>query len=46
MCVTCKFFQQDIHPGEPLPHHCALLDVPLGRANFRVDCPEHEPAVG
>ena len=45
MCVTCRFFQQDIHPGGPLPHHCALLDVPLGRANFRVDCPEHESAV-
>jgi DNA-binding MarR family transcriptional regulator len=46
MCVTCRFFQQDIHPGEPLLHHCTLLDVPLGRANLRVDCPEHEPAVG
>ena len=46
MCVTCRFFQQDIHPGEPLLHHCALLDVPLGRADLRVDCPEHEPAVG
>jgi DNA-binding MarR family transcriptional regulator len=46
MCVTCKFFQQDFHPGEPLPHHCALLEVPLSRANLRVDCPEHEPAVG
>jgi DNA-binding MarR family transcriptional regulator len=46
MCVTCTFFRQDIHPGEPLPHHCALLNVPLGRADLRVDCPEHEPAVG
>jgi DNA-binding MarR family transcriptional regulator len=46
MCVTCRFFRQDIHPGEPLPHHCALLDVPLGRADLRVDCPEHEPAAG
>jgi DNA-binding MarR family transcriptional regulator len=46
MCVTCRFFQQDIHPGEPLPHHCALLEVPLGRADLRVDCPEHEPTVG
>jgi DNA-binding MarR family transcriptional regulator len=46
MCVTCRFFQQDIHPGEPLLHHCALLDVPLSRADLRVDCPEHEPAVG
>jgi len=46
MCVTCKFFRQDIHPGEPSPHHCGLLDIPLGRAHLRVDCPEHEPAVG
>ena len=46
MCVTCRFFRQDIHPGEASPHHCALLDVPLGRADLRVDCPEHEPAVG
>ena len=46
MCVTCRFFRQDIHPGEPSPHQCALLDVPLGRADLRVDCPEHEPAVG
>jgi DNA-binding MarR family transcriptional regulator len=46
MCVTCNFFRQDIHPGEPSPHHCGLLDVPLGRADLRVDCPEYEPAVG
>ena len=46
MCVTCRFFRQDIHPGEPSPHHCGLLDVPLGSADLRVDCPEHEPAVG
>jgi DNA-binding MarR family transcriptional regulator len=45
MCLTCKFFRQDIHPGEPSPHHCGLLDIPLGRADLRVDCPEHEPAV-
>ena len=46
MCVTCSFFRQDIHPGEPSPHHCGLLDVPLSGADLRVDCPEHESAVG
>ena len=46
MCVACRFFRQDIHPGEPSPHHCTLLDLPLGRADLRVDCPEHEPAIG
>jgi DNA-binding MarR family transcriptional regulator len=46
MCTTCRFFRQDIHPGEPSPHHCRFLDVPLGDADLRVDCPEHESAVG
>jgi DNA-binding MarR family transcriptional regulator len=46
MCVTCRFFRQDLHPGEASPHHCGLLDVPLGGADLRVDCPEHKSAVG
>jgi DNA-binding MarR family transcriptional regulator len=46
MCVTCRFFRRDAHPGEASPHHCGLLDVPLGSSNLRVDCPEHEAAVG
>ena len=46
MCVTCRFFRRDVRPGEPSPHHCGLLDVPLGGSNLRIDCPEHEAAVG
>ena len=46
MCVTCRFFRRDLRPGKASPHHCALLDVPLGGHNLRVDCPEHEAAVG
>ena len=46
MCVTCRFFQRDVHPGNASPHHCSLLNVPLGSSNLRVDCPEHEAAVG
>ncbi|GBC83830.1 hypothetical protein HRbin11_00248 [bacterium HR11] len=41
MCLTCRFFRQDVHPGTPTPHHCALLDRPLGPTTLRVDCPEH-----
>jgi DNA-binding MarR family transcriptional regulator len=44
MCVTCRFFRPDAHPGADSPHHCALLDVPLARSDLRVDCPEHELA--
>jgi DNA-binding MarR family transcriptional regulator len=46
MCVTCRFFRRDVRPGEASPHHCGFLDVPLGGPNLRVDCPEHEAAVG
>src|SRR5215217_6102649 len=42
MCVSCRFFRPDAHPGEESPHHCALLDLPLSRSDLRVDCPEHE----
>jgi DNA-binding MarR family transcriptional regulator len=46
MCVTCRFFQRDFHPGEATPHYCGLLDVPLGGGDLRTDCPEHEAAAG
>jgi len=44
MCVTCRFFRWDAHPGSDSPHHCALLDAPLAGSDLRVDCPEHELA--
>jgi DNA-binding MarR family transcriptional regulator len=43
MCVTCRFFQPDIHPDADSPHHCGLLGVPLAGSDLRIDCPEHEP---
>lgn len=42
-CPTCRFFRRDAHRGAS-PHHCALLDSPMTRAELRVDCAEHEPA--
>jgi DNA-binding MarR family transcriptional regulator len=44
MCVTCRFFRTDAHPGENSSHHCALLDVPLSGSELRTDCPEHKLA--
>jgi DNA-binding MarR family transcriptional regulator len=46
MCVTCRFFRRDVRPGEASPHHCGLLNLPLGGSDLRVDCPEHEALVG
>jgi DNA-binding MarR family transcriptional regulator len=45
MCVTCRFLQRNVRPGDGSPHHCGLLDVPLGGPDLRIDCPEHEPAI-
>jgi hypothetical protein len=42
LCLTCRFFGPDAHPGAARRHHCALLDLPLGDAALRVDCPDHQ----
>jgi DNA-binding MarR family transcriptional regulator len=41
-CPTCRFFRFRERPGAARPHRCALLDVPLGPGDLRLDCPEHE----
>lgn len=41
MCVTCVNFRPNVRSG-PQPHHCALLDAPLGNEQLQVDCPDHE----
>lgn len=38
-CLTCRFHQAV--PGGN--HHCTLLDMPLPRADLRLNCAEHEP---
>ncbi len=43
-CGTCRFFRPQRHTESEYPHHCALLDLPLGGERLRLDCPEHEPA--
>lgn len=44
MCVTCRHFERNAHPGRRVRHHCRLLDVALIEDDLRVDCPEHEVA--
>ncbi|MFD7900931.1 MarR family winged helix-turn-helix transcriptional regulator [Kitasatospora sp. NPDC059722] len=42
-CLTCRFLG-DEHPDGRAGEWCGLLEAPLGAADLRVDCPEHEPA--
>lgn len=46
MCTTCRFFERDRYDDPVAPHRCALLKRKLAPGSLRVDCPEHEPAVG
>jgi DNA-binding MarR family transcriptional regulator len=44
MCVTCRYFRPQAHPGEQLPHHCAYVDAAFGDRQLRLDCVDFEPA--
>ncbi len=44
MCITCRFFRPHVHADEERPHHCDFVDAAFGDGNFRLECPEHEPA--
>jgi DNA-binding MarR family transcriptional regulator len=43
-CLSCRFFEANVFPGTPAPHHCALVKAPLPIAFLRIDCAEHQPA--
>lgn len=44
MCVGCRFFRPNEHPGRAKPHHCLFIESPIGDADLRIDCAEMEPA--
>lgn len=43
MCVGCRFFRPNEYAGRAKPHHCALIDSPIGNEDLRLECPEMEP---
>lgn len=44
MCVSCRHFRPNVHPGEANPHHCAFVDAAFGQSELRIDCRDHEIA--
>ena len=44
MCVTCKYFQPNMHVDAEKPHHCAFVDAAFGDKHLRFDCADHEAA--
>ncbi|MDZ7752371.1 MAG: MarR family winged helix-turn-helix transcriptional regulator [Gammaproteobacteria bacterium] len=43
-CVSCRHFRENVAPGSPTPHYCALVGAPMAEHHLRVDCPEHQTA--
>lgn len=44
MCVSCRHFRPNAHPGAAQPHHCAFVNAAIGDRDLRLDCGEHEAA--
>lgn len=44
MCVSCRHFRPNAHPGAALPHHCDFVNAAIGDPDLRLDCGEHEAA--
>ena len=44
MCVSCRSFRLNQHHNADGPHHCDVLNIPLGDRSLRLDCPVYEPA--
>jgi len=44
MCVSCRHFRPNAHPGAAQPHHCAFVNAAIGDRDLRLDCGDHEAA--
>jgi DNA-binding MarR family transcriptional regulator len=43
MCVGCTYFQPYVHADAARPHHCGLVNKPMGDGQLRIDCPDFVP---
>lgn len=40
MCAGCTYFQPYVHADSVKPHHCGLIEKPMGESQLRVECPD------
>ena len=43
MCAGCTYFQPYAHVDAARPHHCGLVNTPMGEGQLRLDCPDFVP---
>ena len=44
MCISCQFFQPNVHSNLERPHHCAFVDAAFGDGDLRLECEDHNTA--
>lgn len=42
-CLSCKYFQKNVHGKKAYSHQCLLRDVAMSDLHLRLDCPNYEP---
>lgn len=45
MCVECRFFRANRHPGADKRHHCDFIGAPIADVDLRIDCADMQPAL-
>lgn len=45
MCLSCTYFLPFVHTNKAKPHHCSLVNIPLGISNLRLDCVDYESKI-
>lgn len=43
MCAGCTYFQPYVYADAARPHHCGLVNKPMGEGQLRIDCPDFVP---
>lgn len=43
MCAGCTYFQPYVHADAARPHHCGLVNKPMGEGQLRLDCSDYVP---
>lgn len=44
LCISCKYFQPNVHGRGAKPHHCDFVNAAFSNGQLRLDCSDHETA--
>jgi DNA-binding MarR family transcriptional regulator len=45
MCVSCQYFNPNVHGDKVQAHHCQAIDAAIGDRELRLDCPDYVQSI-